>query len=126
MRLIYHLVPRPLWEQAPPGPYADPSLADEGFIHCSHVEQVERVANVFFADQPEMVVLCLDASRLGDVRDEPPAPAGETNPFPRETFPHVYGPLDRSAVVAVRPLKRGPDGRWMFSSDGATTFNVIP
>ena len=119
-------MPRPQWEQAAPGPYADPSLAAEGFIHCSNAAQVERVANLFFADRPEMLVLCLDASRLGDVRDEPPAPSGESNPFPGETFPHVYGPLYRSALVAVQPLRRGSNGRWMFSSDGATTFNVIP
>src|SRR5439155_12868434 len=99
MRVIYHLVPRPAWEQAPPGPYADPSLAAEGFIHCSDAGQVERVANLFFADQPGLLVLSLDADRLRDaLRDEPAAAAGSANPFPGETFPHVYAPIVREAV----------------------------
>ena len=118
MRLIYHLVPRADWERAAGGPYRADSLAAEGFIHCSNAGQVERVANLFFADQPELLLLCLDATRLGDaVRDEPAA-GGADNPFPGETFPHVYGPLDRSAVVAVRPLRRGPGGRWTFTPAG--------
>ncbi len=117
MRLIYHLVPRPVWEQAPPGPYVDPSLAAEGFIHCSNAGQVERVATLFFADQPELLVLYLDAAQLGDtLRDEPASALAGDNPFPGETFPHVYGPLDRAAILAVQPLPRGPDGRWTFAA----------
>jgi uncharacterized protein (DUF952 family) len=115
MRVIYHLVPRPVWELAPAGPYIDPSLAAEGFIHCSTAAQVARVANLFFADQPELLVLYLDAARLGDtLRDEPAAAVGDNNPFAGETFPHVYGPLDRAAILAVQPLTRGPDGGWTF------------
>ena len=107
MPLIYHLVPRPVWEKAAGAAYEADSLAAEGFIHCSHAGQVARSANRFYADADELLLLHIDPGRLtSPLRDEP-AGSGES-------FPHVYGPINRDAVVAVRPLARGPDGRWVF------------
>jgi uncharacterized protein (DUF952 family) len=106
MRRIYHIVPRAIWEQTT-GPYRADSLASEGFIHCSNENQVARVANLFYADHDDLLVLCIDAGRLtSPVRDEDPG-AGEL-------FPHVYGPIDREAIIEVRALERGPNRRWEF------------
>lgn len=107
MRRIYHLVPRSAWEQAAAGPYWAPSLAAEGFIHCSNADQLARVANLFYADQADLLVLTIDADRLtSPLRDED-AGTGEQ-------FPHVCGPINRDAVVAVQPMQRGADGKWVF------------
>jgi uncharacterized protein (DUF952 family) len=107
MRLIYHIVPRPDWERAAGGPYRADSLAAEGFIHCSNEDQVAWVANLFYGEGKDLLVLVIDASRLAcPVRDED-AGTGER-------FPHAYGPVDPGAVVEVRELRRGPDGRWQF------------
>jgi uncharacterized protein (DUF952 family) len=106
MRLIYHIVPQGDWRPAD-GPYRAPSLAGEGFIHCSNHDQVARVANFFYADAGALLVLAIDAGRLAaPLRDE----AAGTG----EWFPHVYGPIEPEAVVEVRELERGPDGRWRF------------
>ena len=107
MRRIYHLVPRAAWEQAPAGPYEADSLKTEGFIHCSNADQVAWAANRFYADQPELVVLTIDADALGGLLRDEDAGTGER-------FPHIYGPIDWSAIVEARPLERGPDGRWVF------------
>jgi uncharacterized protein (DUF952 family) len=29
-------------------------------------------------------------------------------------YPHIYGPVDLAAVVAVTPLERDPEGRYAF------------
>jgi uncharacterized protein (DUF952 family) len=106
MRRIYHLVPRRVWETNPGQPYRAASLDTEGFIHCSNADQVARSANRFCAGEADLLVLAIDADRLGPLlKDE----AGGD-----ELFPHIYGPLDRSLVVAVRPMKRGGDGLWTF------------
>jgi uncharacterized protein (DUF952 family) len=107
VRLIYHIVPRPAWEAAPAGPFRADSLASEGFIHCSNQDQVARIANLFYAGAARLVVLCVDAGRLAaEVLDED-AGIGEQ-------FPHVYGPIEREAIVEVRPLQRDAEGRWQF------------
>ena len=107
MRIIYHLVPKAAWEIAPPGPFRAPSLESEGFIHCSNREQVARSANKFYADELEMLVLAIDPARLSsELRDEEGRPG--------ELFPHIYGPIDREAIIEVIGLVRGPDGRWQF------------
>lgn len=83
------------------------TLADEGFVHCSYPHQLEGVANRFYADVPEVVVLRLGPERLGaDVREEPAFEGGE------ERFPHVYGPIPVGAVVATTVWQRGADGVW--------------
>lgn len=112
MRIIYHLVSSTDWQQTDLKPYAPESLASEGFVHCSNETQVETIANLFYAGADDLLVLCLDVAKLPEVRDETPEP----NPFPGQTFPHVYGAIPREAVIAVRPLRRDAQGRWAFIS----------
>jgi uncharacterized protein (DUF952 family) len=108
MRTIYHLVLRRVWEQNVAVPYRADSLTSEGFIHCSFAEQVAWAANRFYADAADLLVLHIDSERLTSlVREE----ACETG----EIFPHIYGPVNREAVVRVEALTRGADGRWQFS-----------
>jgi uncharacterized protein (DUF952 family) len=112
MRLIYHIVSEADWESAGQGALRPASLENDGFIHCSHSEQVAGVANRFYADQNDLIVLTIDADVLGPlVRDEA-AEAGEK-------FPHVFGPIPRSAILGVRRLRRDPSRRWMFEENAA-------
>ena len=108
MRLIYHLVPRDLWERTR-GEYRPDSLDAEGFIHCSNPRQVAWAANSFHAGQSDLLVLAIDTTRLtSPLRDEPGGASGQL-------FPHVHGPINPEAVVAVRPLRRDAEGRWAFN-----------
>src|SRR5437588_9267361 len=99
MSLIYHLIPRAAWEALPPGPYRAASLATEGFIHCAAAAQVEWAANRFHRDVPDLLVLHLDTDKLGDALKWEEGGAGEL-------FPHVHGPIECTAVVAITPLRR--------------------
>jgi uncharacterized protein (DUF952 family) len=108
MRTIYHLVLRHVWERNADPPYRADSLTSEGFIHCSFAEQVAWAANRFYTDAVDLLVLHIDPGRLSSpVREE----ACETG----EIFPHIYGPLNREAVVKMEALTRGAEGRWQFS-----------
>jgi uncharacterized protein (DUF952 family) len=89
------------------------TLEQEGFLHASYAGQVDGVLRRFYADVTEpMVLLVIDPERLG----RPVVP--ESPPGVAEKFPHIYGPLDPAAVVAVRPLRRGPDGWAAAPVDG--------
>jgi uncharacterized protein (DUF952 family) len=109
MTTIYHLVPARIWQECTGPTYSADSLASEGFIHCSYAGQVAGAANRFYADQADMLVLHIDPSRLASpLRDEPSGTG--------ELFPHIYGPINRDAVVRVQALTRGADGRWLFGA----------
>ena len=104
---IFHLATQADWDAAlESGAYTTStygvSLAQEGFLHCSHAEQWPGVLERFYAEVTEpLVLLVIDTDRVGvPLVEEPPAPGVE------ETFPHLYGALDPAAVVQVRPLGR--------------------
>jgi uncharacterized protein (DUF952 family) len=110
MDLILHITTESAWQAAlRAGVYAPPSLATEGFIHCSTPAQTAETANLFFRGQPGLVLLCIDSSRLSsELKYESPTDAAAR---PRAgSFPHIYGMLELSAVVAVVPFPPDPDG----------------
>jgi hypothetical protein len=45
--------------------------------------------------------------RAGTVEDPPPDPP---HPLAGRLFPHIYGPLNRDAIVGAYPMPRGKDG----------------
>ena len=80
MRIVYHLIPRAVWEAAPASAYQADSLATEVFIHCSNAAQVAASANRFFANEADLLVLHLDAASFGPLlRDEVSGTGGGKN-----------------------------------------------
>ncbi|HEX7839287.1 MAG TPA: DUF952 domain-containing protein [Kofleriaceae bacterium] len=121
MAIILHITTRAAWEAArAAGSYRDPSLEREGFIHCSTPAQAVGTADRYFRGRDDLVLLCIDESRLTDVRHEPPAVIGGA-PDPRagEWFPHVYGPIALDAVVRVVPFPCDPDGGFTLPAEVA-------
>ncbi|SVD62624.1 uncharacterized protein METZ01_LOCUS415478, partial [marine metagenome] len=56
MALIFHLTYKDAWEAArPAGEYAAPSLAEEGFIHCSEdISQLIKVAGRLYPGETQL------------------------------------------------------------------------
>jgi uncharacterized protein (DUF952 family) len=109
--VLYHLALRSDWDAAvaSAAPYRvstlGASLDDVGFVHCSHADQVRTIADLVYRGRDDVVLLEVDPARLrSEVRVEVVNDAGDA-------FPHVYGPIDLDAVVRVRDLALGGDGR---------------
>ncbi|MBW4646158.1 MAG: DUF952 domain-containing protein [Goleter apudmare HA4340-LM2] len=104
MKTILHITHRQQWEQAKHlGSYRGDTLDSEGFIHCSHANQIVKVANWFFKQNTGLVILCIDADQVkAEIRDE----EAEIGEF----FPHIYGELNVDAVVEVIGFEPGEDG----------------
>jgi glutathione S-transferase len=104
--LIYHLAIEREWADARrAGEYRMSTLGrtldDEGFIHCSFEHQVRRVADLFYGERDDIVLLSIDPRGLqAELRVETP-------PGAAEAFPHVYGPLNLEAVVRAEPFRPG-------------------
>ena len=105
MALIFHLTYKGAWEAArPTGEYAAPSLAEEGFIHCSKdIPQLLKVAARLYSGETELMVLDVDVDKLTSPLKREPSRSGEI-------YPHIYGMLNVDAVVRERSLKVGGDG----------------
>ncbi len=101
-----HLIPEADWQAAPAtDPLRPASLRTEGFVHLTHgPADLIDVANVFYRSVPgPHVVLTVNLAAL----TVPWRYDGD------ERFPHVYGPIDRAAIVDVRPIRRRPDGEFL-------------
>jgi uncharacterized protein (DUF952 family) len=111
--LIYKILRRPEWDAlrvAGRSAGAPVDLAD-GFIHMSTAAQVAETAARHFATESDLVLLAVDADRLGaDLRWEPSRGG--------QLFPHLYRPLALADVVWDKSLPLGasghifPEGVW--------------
>lgn len=110
--MIYHITTQGAWQAAQDaGVYRADSLDTQGFIHFSDRGQIVRVANVIYAGQNDLVLLCVDESKLhAPLRREPPDPQIHAEHDSGELFPHVYGTLNPEAVTAVVRFPPRDDG----------------
>jgi uncharacterized protein (DUF952 family) len=105
MTRIYKILTRAEWAAAQAaGTFAGSAvdLAD-GFIHFSTTAQSAETARRHFANQPDLVVLEVEADHLGEALRWEPSRGGEL-------FPHLYGPLASSAVLSAKDAPLGADG----------------
>jgi uncharacterized protein (DUF952 family) len=102
---LLHLTTSAGWAAAlDAGAVTPPSLAEVGFVHLSTPAQVHLPALRLFPGRKDVVVLVVDPARLSDpVRFEPGVPGDPAS----MRFPHLYGPLPTTAVVAVVPWQPG-------------------
>jgi uncharacterized protein (DUF952 family) len=98
-----------LWRAAEHAGLFRGSQADrrDGFIHFSTAAQVVETAAKHFAGQSNLLLVRVDATKLGDRLKWEPSRAGAL-------FPHLYGDLDLAAVMRVEPLPLGADRRHIF------------
>ena len=81
--------------------------AADGFIHFSTAEQIRESARKHRAGQADLVLVTVDAAKLGALLKWEPSRGGAL-------FPHLYGALPLEAVIRVEPLPLGPAGTHSF------------
>lgn len=109
MSTIYKICSQELWRDAQrAGPFRGAPLDErDGFIHFSTAAQIAESARRHRAGQAGLVLVAVDAARLGRRLKWEPARNGDL-------FPHLYGALDPAEAASVRPLPLGPDGAHAF------------
>src|SRR5262245_7322512 len=99
MPIIYHVTTAVEWNTAKEKSfYEATSLKSEGFIHCSQEHQVAGVLERYFVGKNGLVKLVIDTDKLTSRYIQ------EWSPSTQDTFPHIYGPLNTSAVIDVVAL----------------------
>src|SRR5690606_31895398 len=85
--------------------YVSPRFDMDGFVHCATAAQVMRVASTKFPGRADLILLVIDPALVhAKICYE-----GRKG----ETFPHIYGPINRTAIVEVEQLLIGPDGAFI-------------
>ena len=79
----------------------------DGYIHFSTAGQVRETAARHFAGVSDLVLIAIDAGRLGAALRWETARDGAL-------FPHLYGDLPLVCVLWVKPLPRNADGQHVF------------
>jgi uncharacterized protein (DUF952 family) len=110
-RIAYHATPKGYFQSLDPTkPYVPADYQKDGFIHTTEGrEAVSIVLTTFYkASREPWVVLYIDQDRVtSPVRYDDPA----------EVFPHIYGPLNRDAILGVEDIDRAPDGTFLKPPD---------
>jgi len=106
MERIVHITSKTAWEGAvESGEYLADSLNLEGFIHCSRKEQILKVANTYYPKQDNLKLMWIDTGKL--------AAEMKWEESDGDIFPHLYGPINLDAVIAVVDFP--PDNKGVFT-----------
>src|SRR5439155_25118995 len=107
--MIYHMCPAEAWEEAVAAGRYTGTEDDrrDGFIHFSTATQIAESARRHRAGQAGLVLVAVEAARLGDRLRWEPSRGGTL-------FPHLYGPLYPAEATSVEPLPLGPDCDHIF------------
>lgn len=95
---IYHIAATEDWIKEE-DQYTHPSLETERFIHASAREQILPTFAKHFPEKGDFILLVIDIQKLsGEVKFE----YVDTR---KELFPHIYGAINKTAVIATFPFE---------------------
>jgi pimeloyl-ACP methyl ester carboxylesterase/uncharacterized protein (DUF952 family) len=112
----YHLVPASHFESTDSSePYIPQAFEQDGFIHCTDgIDNVLQTGNRYYKDEPrDYLLVVIDTTKVQ-------APIVYEDPA--RIFPHIYGPLNRDAIVATLPVPRAADGSFLTPASTAISL----
>jgi len=118
--MIYHIETENLWQHALlSGTYSPASYENDGFIHCASLEQITDVADSHYHGRHSLLLLCisqklLEAEMLWKLSDD------------GLYYPHIYGPLNTSAVTAAVPFPCNSDGTFRLPANMPEDLDDFP
>jgi uncharacterized protein (DUF952 family) len=109
--MIYHIAEKDEWSACQnKAEYIPKRYNKDGFVHCSDDCQVERIANSMFRTKAEIMLLKINPTKL-NARTIYESPQGTT-----EKFPHVYGTINKQAIVKVSQLSCDKNGEFKINA----------
>lgn len=103
--LVYKVAPVASYEPArASGRFAGmPIDAQDGFIHLSTAAQLPTTLSLYFRGQAGLLLIAVRTADLGQALHWEPSRGGDL-------FPHLYAPLDLSAVAWTAPIHVDAEG----------------
>ncbi len=86
------------WQQ-----YFEDLLKNNSFIHCCLPSQVDFVLNSWFSKSDNLIIIEIDSELLQSPLIFENLEGG------KEEFPHIYGPINKDAIITWYPLRKKKD-----------------
>ena len=103
--IIFHIIDKTELENIEGSRYYKPaSLENEGFIHCSRINQLVRVAQSHYKQRNGIFIMAIESTKAGS-----PVVFEDLYNL-NEKYPHIYGPVEMTAVKNIYPMEETADG----------------
>ena len=110
--MIYHITTPAAWNKARQDDhYLPEGFKQEGFIHCSKMEQIVGVGERYYAGQTGLLILGINPDKLRSKLVFENLIGGD------DLFPHIYGPLNLDAVESTAEFGQNASGGFDFPVD---------
>lgn len=108
--IILHCLKESDWNKYKNGKfYGEEHLKNVGFIHCSDIETMHKVAWMFLDKLEIHVILCIETSKVkAQIKWEN---GGSTD------YPHIYGLLNLDAAVDVVPFLKDKNNQFILNAE---------
>lgn len=107
--MIYHIVTPSHWKKFDGKDYYfSETFEQEKFIHCSTIEQLAGVLQRYYKNEGTVLRLEIDEEKL----TVEPVYEVATN---GDEFPHIYGGIDKDAIISVTELSEGLPGEYTIN-----------
>lgn len=122
MTTIYHLTTeKEFFAQLAAEEYVSAGYPTEGFMHFSQEHQILAVANRFYREAESPILLVVEVEKLtAPIKYEPPIQPRvngslrhQSEDEPSDLFPHLYGKLNKTAIVNILPMRRDESGDYI-------------
>jgi len=106
---IYHFTPKDRWAEGKAvNRYLPEAFSEEGFIHCSTLQQILGSANKHADKTKEHILLKINPKALTSKL------LYELSGSGAGPFPHIYGPLNNEAVIEEFDFPLQEDGTFQI------------
>ena len=105
--LVFKIVADAEWDGVAEAYHGSADDRRDGFLHFSTGPQLMETLARHYAGRDHLLLLAVEAKSLA------PKLKWEYAPSRGEDFPHLYGPLPKSAVLWIKPLRK-KDGRFVL------------
>ena len=101
--MIYHIAIQAEWDARKDLPtYVPDRYWKDGFIHCSELQQLERLADHNLRGRSDLLLLEIQPTKL--------QPETRYKQGSRERYPHICGPINKDAITKTVAVPCNPDG----------------
>ena len=108
-QIIFHFVKEPWWQrQSDQVNYVSENFLKEHFIHASTRTQLQATCNRYYNDEEVIYLLHIDTEKLTSTLKS------ELSSSIQEEFPHIFGPVNKEAIIKVEIRSKSKGDTWLF------------